>query len=165
MQMTKKELASIAGYTYRRLHDIDLSLPENKKLFVQTGTNSQKCDLATFVQHWVDYNKKTVADDMDELSVIKAQHERVKKQKTEIEVSRMKGEFVELQAITRLWENVATTVRERFVTMPRKLAPSLVMQDNPDVIEEIIDREIRDALTMIANTPLQDDKQEGGEPE
>ena len=30
----------------------------------------------------------------------------------------------------------------------------LVMIDSPDRIEEIIDRDVRDALSMIANTPL-----------
>ena len=34
VSMTKKELATIAGYTYRRLYDIDRDLPEGKKLFV-----------------------------------------------------------------------------------------------------------------------------------
>ena len=52
--LTKKELASISGYSYRRLHDIDAGLPANGKLFV-AGENG-KYDLALFVQRWVRYN-------------------------------------------------------------------------------------------------------------
>lgn len=52
-EATKKELAQIAGYTYRRLYDIDLSLPQEKKLFVKG--DGGKYDLAVFVQRWVNY--------------------------------------------------------------------------------------------------------------
>lgn len=51
---TKKELASFAGYTYRRLYDIDMALPEDKKLFVKSENG--KYDIALFIQRWVDYN-------------------------------------------------------------------------------------------------------------
>ena len=152
ISMTKKELASIAGYTYRRLYDIDRDQPQDKKLFVES--EGGKYDLAIFVQRWVAYNKNAAEQESEELSVVKAQHERVKKEKTEIEVARMKGEFVEVREVHRLWGNIATIIRSRFVNLPRKLAPALVMIESPDVIEEIIDRDVRDALNMIANTPL-----------
>jgi ribosomal protein L11 methylase PrmA len=35
ISMTKKELASIAGYSYRQLYNIDRDLPDNGKLFVE----------------------------------------------------------------------------------------------------------------------------------
>lgn len=152
MGMTKKELATVAGYTYRRLYDIDRDQPKDKKLFVESEDG--KYDLALFVQRWVAYNKQTTEQENEDLSVVKAQHERVKKEKTEIEVARMKGKFVEIQEVHRLWGNIATIVRGRFVNLARKLAPALVMIDDPDRIEEIIDRDVRDALNMIANTPL-----------
>jgi hypothetical protein len=152
--LTKKELATVAGYSYRRLHDIDMDLPNNKKLFVPSEDDPKKFDLALFVQRWVAYNKDTAEEENEELSVVKAQHERVKKEKTEIEVARMKGEYVEITEVQRLWGNLATIVRGRFVNLARKLAPALVMIDNPDKIEAIIDRDVRDALSMIANTPL-----------
>lgn len=152
--MTKKELAQLAGYTYRRLHDIDMEQPKDKKLFVRSEVDDKKYDPAVFVQRWVAYNKASTEQESEELSVVKAQHERVKKEKTEIEVARMKGEYVELSEVHRMWGNIATIVRGRFVNLARKLAPALVMIDNPDRIEEIIERDVRDALNMIANTPL-----------
>lgn len=168
--LTKKELASIAGYSYRRLHDIDMEQPKDKKLFVRSEADDKKYDLAIFVQRWVAYNKQASEEESADLSDIKAQHERVKKEKTEIEVARMKGEFVDVQEVQRLWSNIAAIVRTRFVTLPRKLAPALVMIDNADTIEAIIDRDVRDALTMIANTPLPGDENyepalEGGDDE
>lgn len=152
--MTKKELASIAGYTYQRLHTIDQSLPAKQKLFVKSETDEKKFDLAIFVQRWVAYNKQVSEEETEELSVVKAQHERIKKEKTQIEVDRLNGKLVEVQAVDMLWSNIASLVKGRFVNLAKKLAPALVMIDNPDKIEEIIDREVRDALTMIATTPL-----------
>ena len=152
--MTKKELATLAGYTYRRLHDIDQEQPKDKKLFVRSEADEKKYDPAIFVQRWVAYNKNASETENEELSVVKAQHERVKKEKTELEVARMKGEYVEVQEVHRLWGNIATIVRSRFVNLARKLAPALVMIESPDRIEEIIDRDVRDTLNMIAKTPL-----------
>ena len=48
IEYTKKELASIAGYSYRRLHDIDTRLPPAGKLFVLS--EGGKYALAIFVQ-------------------------------------------------------------------------------------------------------------------
>lgn len=152
--MTMKALAAIAGYSYRRLHDIDRDLPKDKKLFVTSEADAKKYDLAFFVQRWVEYNVNAAEEESEELSIVKARHEVIKTRKTEIEVARLEGEYVNVQEVSRLWLNIASLVQNRFVGLARKLAPALVSIDNPDTIEAIIDRDVRDALSMIANTPL-----------
>ena len=157
--LTKKELASISGYTYRRLHDIDLALPRDEKLFVPSETNPKKYDLALFVRRWVEYNVGQVGsgEDSEELITIKAQHEKVKKEKTELEVARMKAEMVDIQDVHRMWCNLAGMVRNRFVQLGHKVGPALVMQESAEKIAEVIDREVRDALTMLAREPAPED--------
>jgi len=150
--MTKKELAEVAGYSYRRLHDINTELPKDKNLLVKC--EGGKFDLALFVQRWIAYRMDAVEEESEELSKVKAQHEKVKKEKTEIEVARMRSEYVPMVDVARAWENVAAIVANRLITLPEKLAPSLVMIDNPDTAEAIIEREVRDMMNMIANTPL-----------
>lgn len=154
--LTKKELASISGYTYRRLHDIDLALPKDEKLFVPSETNPKKFDLALFVQRWVDYNVSQVGGDSEseEYATIKAQHEKVKKEKTELEVARMKAEMVNIQDVHQLWCNLTGLVRNRFVRLGHKVGPALIMQEDAEKIADIIDREVRDALTLLANEPV-----------
>ena len=156
--LTKKELATVAGYTYRRLYDIDMMLPKEEKLFVRSEADDKKFDLAVFVQRWVAYNRQASEEENEELSVIKAQHERVKKEKTEIEVARMRSEYVPAQDVQRLWTSVAALVQGRFVSMGKKLAPALAGMRSPDEIEAAIDREVRDALTMIADAPMPGDE-------
>ena len=153
--MTKKELAQVAGYTYRRLYDIDRDLPEGKKLFVKS--EGEKYNLAIFVQKWVEYNVNSqVPDDFEDLETVKARHEVVKTQKTELEVAKMRGELIPVQDVKRLWGDVANTVMQNFIHLPSKLAPQLQMMGNVEEIAGIIDGEIRQILEEIAETPLPD---------
>ncbi|MBQ6715283.1 MAG: hypothetical protein IJN21_02045 [Clostridia bacterium] len=77
--LTKKELATVVGYTYRRLHDINMSLPDDGKLFVE-GEN-KKYDLAIFVQRWVRYKTDQATSAEMSLDEVKAIHEQVKPKK------------------------------------------------------------------------------------
>ena len=154
VSMTKKELASIAGYTYRRLYDIDRDLPEGKKLFVQSEDG--KYDLAIFVQKWVEYNVAHEIEDVEDLDVVKAKHEVVKTQKTELEVAKMRGQLIDMQDIKRLWADVANTVMQNLIHLPSKLAPMLRMIESADVISGIIEEEIRKILEAMSDIPVPD---------
>lgn len=152
--MTKKELASVAGYTYRRLYDIDRALPENKKLFV--SDEDGKYDLGLFVQRWVEYNVSHEMEDVDDLDTVKARHEVVKTQKTELEVARMRGQLIDVQDVRKLWGDIANTVMQNLIQMPNRVSPLLQMQSSSDVIAGILDEEIRRVLENIAQTPVPD---------
>jgi phage terminase Nu1 subunit (DNA packaging protein) len=153
--MTKKELATIAGYTYRRLYDIDRDLPEGKKLFV--AGEDGKYDLAIFVQKWVEYNvANEVSDDLYDLDAVKAKHEVIKAEKTQLEVDKMRGQLVDVQDVRRLWGDIANTVMQNLIHLPSKIAPMVLMMDNTELIASIISEEIRKILNEIADTPLPD---------
>lgn len=152
VSMTKKELATVAGYTYRRLYDIDRDLPPDRKLFVES--EGGKYDLAVFVQRWVEYNVNNEAADVDDLDVVKARHEVVKTQKTELEVARLKGQLVDVQDVKKLWGDIAATVTQNIMHLPSKVAPLVRAMDSVEMISGIIDAEIRTILNDIAETPL-----------
>ena len=166
--MTKKELANVAGYTYRRIHDIDTELPENEKLFVPMADGSGKYDLSLFVQRWVKFNLHRQASHVDDLESVKAKHEIIKTQKTELEVARIRGELVDVQDVRRLWANIANTVTQSMLHFAGRTAPMLRMIDSVETIAEILDTEIRKTLEGISETPLPDyaaGKEEEGENE
>ena len=153
ISLIKKELATVAGYTYRRLYDIDRDLPEGKKLFVKSEDG--KYDLAIFVQKWVEYNvANEVSDDWQDLDLVKAKHEVVKTQKTELEVARMRGQLIDVTDVRRLWGDIANTVMQNLIHLPSKIAPMVQMMDNVELIASIIDEESRKILEEIAETPL-----------
>ena len=152
ISMTRREIADIAGYSYHQLYNIDKALPEGKRLFVEG--DGKKVDLATFVQRWVAYNVEKASSGGDNLEDEKARHERLKADKAEIEVGRMKGEYVNINDIVRMWTDITGVVVNRLVNLPKKLAPQLVMIEDPETAEEIVARDVRDALEMISSTPL-----------
>lgn len=155
--MTKKELATIAGYTYRQLYNIDRDLPENKKLFVEC--EGSKCDLAIFVQRWVDFNVNRNSVDADDLDVVKARHETIKIQKTELEVERLRGTLIDVQDVRILWGTVANTVMQGLIHLPGRIAPLLLMMDDEESISSIIDEEIRKVLDSLKDVPLPGDEE------
>jgi len=152
ISLTKKELASVAGYSYRRLHDIDTGLPQDGKLFVEG--EDKKYDLAVFVQRWVSYNVSNATVGDQTLDEVKAIHERVKTKKTELEVAKMEGRLVDVQDVRRLWGDIANTVMQNMIHLPSKVAPMVVMMKSAEQIAAIIDREVRDILNSIADAPV-----------
>ena len=152
VEMTKKDLASLTGYTYRRIYDIDRDLPPDKKLFV--AGDGGKYDAAIFVQRWVDFKVNRETEDIEDLDVVKARHEAVKIEKTELEVARMRGALIDVQDVKRLWGDIANTVMQNMIHLASKIAPMLRMMDNTEVIANLIDTEVRKTLTDISNTPL-----------
>ena len=152
IELTKKELATVAGYTYRRLHDIDMSLPEDGKLFVKG--EGGKCDLAVFVQRWVKYNLEKNTEDDKTLEEAKTIHEMVKTRKTELEVARLEGRLVDVNDVKKLWGDIANAVMQNMIRLPSKIAPQVTMMESVEKIKMIIDGEMRAVLAIIADTPL-----------
>ena len=156
MDLTKQELAELTGLTYRQVYNINKKLKsedEGKALFVE-GENAKKCDLALFVQRWVEYNVDRVSVSADDLDAVKAQHESVKMRKTQLEVDRMEGSLVDVQDVRRLWGDIANTVMQNMIHLPSTIAPMVRGLDNIEVISAIIDAEIRKVLEALSETPL-----------
>lgn len=152
MTMTKKELAGVAGYTYRRLYDIDRELPKDKKLFCEAEDG--KYDLSLFVQHWVEYNLGQSKGSSMDLDEAKAIHEQVKIEKTRLEVARMQGELVDINEVRRLWGTVAKTVSQNLLRLPGRLSELVTGVESREKVAETIDREIRQVLEAVADTPV-----------
>lgn len=172
MDMSRKELAELTGLTYRQVFNINKKLSEEddgKALFVQ-GEDGKKCDLAVFVQRWVNYNAEKASAACEDLDAVKAQHETVKMRKTQLEVERMEGALVDVQEVRRLWGDIANTVMQGMLHLPSTLSPMVRGLENIEVITNVIDTEIRKTLELLSETPLpaylllaEDDGEQDGE--
>ena len=164
--MTRKELAALAGYTYRRLYDIDRMLPEEKKLFVQSkraeGDKSERCDAALFVQRWVNYCVENAQGAKSDLDKAKAEHEVLKKRKTELEVEKMEGTTVPIEEVKKEWEKICHQIMQGMMALPGRLAGQLVMMESAEQIGGMIEDDIRRVLTALsgegAETPEEEDE-------
>ena len=156
MDMTKQALAELTGMTYRQIFNINKKLvqeDESKALFVK-GEDAKKCDLAIFLQRWVDYNVERVSAAAQDLDAVKAAHESVKMRKTQLEVDRMEGSLVDVQEVRKIWGDIANTIMQSMIHLPSTLAPMVRGMDNVEVINNVIDTEIRKVLEELADTPL-----------
>ena len=170
MDMTKQELAELTGLTYRQLFNINKKLmeeDEDKALFVK-GEDAKKCDLAVFVQRWVDYNVEKCSASAEDLDAVKAAHESVKMRKTQLEVDKIEGSLVDVQDVRKIWGDIANTIMQGMIHLPSTLAPMVRGMENVEVITSVIDTEIRKVLEELAETPLpaylllqEDDEEEG----
>ena len=154
--MTKEQLAELTDISYRQLFNINKSLVRDdpdRAFFVQ-GKDPKKCDLATFVRRWVDYNVERVSACSDDLDAVKAQHESVKMRKTQLEVDRMEGTLVDVQEVRKMWGDIANTIMQGMIHLPSTLAPMVRGMDNVEVINNVIDTEIRKVLEGLSETPL-----------
>ncbi|NLV58698.1 MAG: hypothetical protein GXY67_07990 [Clostridiales bacterium] len=152
ISLTKKELATVAGYTYRRLYDIDRDLPKEQKLFVEG--EGGKYDLALFVQRWVAYCVDSQSGTDMDLDEVKAKHEQVKMAKSEIELARMRGEVVAVADVKRVWADIAHAVTQNMMLLPSKVAPVVVGMKSTMLISGVIEEAVREVLNLIADTPL-----------
>ena len=156
MDMTKQELAELTGLTDRQLFNINKKLmeeDEDKALFVR-GEDAKKCDLAIFVQRWVDYNVEKCSASAEDLDAVKAAHESVKMRKTQLEVDKMEGSLVDVQDVRKIWGDTANTIMQGMIHLPSTLAPMVRGMENVEVITSVIDTEIRKVLEELADTPL-----------
>lgn len=153
MEMTKKELAELTGLTYRQVHNIDQKMQQQGQTLFEKGEEG-KYKIGVFVQRWVDWRVQESTADMQDLDQIKARHEAVKMEKTQLEVDQMNGSLVDVQDVRRLWGDIANTVMTNMIHLPSVLAPMLRGLTDQAVIESLIDTEIRKTLEALADTPL-----------
>lgn len=154
IRYTKRALADIAGYSYRRLHDIDMKLADGDKLYVETDDGY---DINIFVRNWVKYNVERERNGREEdLDAVRAAHEHVKMEKSQLTLAKMRGELVLVEDVHALWASIVTRVQQNLLVIPKKLAPRLTRLKSVEEVHDMIDAEIRTSLTLISETPLPD---------
>lgn len=150
--LTQKELAELVGRTDRQIRNINNPLPSDEKLLVKG--EGGKYDAATFVQRWCEMQVNKVTEGMDNLDAVKARHEVVKTEKTQLEVAKMRGELLEFRDVKKAWGDVANTVMQGMLNLPGQIAPIIRGMESVEMIAGILDGEIRRILENIADTPL-----------
>lgn len=71
-------------------------------------------------------------------------------QLAQLEYQRRSGELVLLSDVEKEWSSVMSTIRNRMLLLPAKLSPKLAALTDPRECHEVIDSEIRAALSQLA---------------
>ena len=149
---SQKELGELVGKTDRTIRNMDRELPEDEKLCVKASNG--KYDVGIFVRRYVKMMVDRATQEMSDLDAVKARHEIVKTEKTELEVARMRGDLVSVNDVRRLWGDISSTIMNGMIHLPSSLAPMVQGLTNVEVIASIIDAEIRRVLVALSETPL-----------
>ena len=147
-----KYLAELAGKTERRIRQINNDLPDNEKLL--EADDNGKYDPAFFVKRWVAYQIKQEGGKEESLDDIKAQHEKVKMEKSQIELGILKGEICMRADMMRLWGGMIKEMSGSLLSIPRTLAPRLTNIERPSEAEALLEQEVRAAMSALSKTPM-----------
>lgn len=81
----------------------------------------------------------------------------------ELEAKKMRGELVEVEAVTRTWVDLTANFRARMLAVPHKLAPLVAVESDIAACHDKIENEINDALNELVNDDGRDAITEDGE--
>lgn len=69
----------------------------------------------------------------------------------ELELARIRGTLCLTEDVVKVWENVLHACRSKFLAMPTKLAPIIAHETDISAIKDIVEDQIREALSELAN--------------
>jgi phage terminase Nu1 subunit (DNA packaging protein) len=75
----------------------------------------------------------------------------------EIKLAEALRSVVKVEDVSRLWEGRVAAARETLRPVASRLAPSIVGQDDPKAIEQLLEQEIHRALVELAEWEPEDD--------
>lgn len=71
--------------------------------------------------------------------------------RTEIEVSKLRGELIEVAAVFRVWGKVISDLRSRLLGLPTRAAPMLIGCRTMPKIRDELERQVYEALNELAD--------------
>jgi phage terminase Nu1 subunit (DNA packaging protein) len=141
-------LANIFEITDRRVRQL---VEEGVLEKVKNG----RFELIPTVKRYITY-LKTKTDSKSETSVEidymseKAKHEKAKREIAELELAEMKGTMHKAEDVEREMNDMLSAFRAKILSMPSKLAPVLIAQNEIAFIENLLQEEVYNALNELA---------------
>lgn len=83
--------------------------------------------------------------------------------KAELEAAVMAGKLVEVEQLTQAWEGMLSSMRAKLLAIPSKLAPVVADEDEPGVVQDLIDNYMREALEELASYGTSSSDEDTGE--
>lgn len=147
MEVTQKRLAQILGISDRRVRQL-----REEGLFLHIE-NSRKYSLENCVQEYIEYKIKAETNSGSYLSKEKeqAEHEKIKKQISIIKLRKLKREVHEAVDVELYWNEMLINFRNRLASIPSKISPQIVGENDINVIIELVTKEINETLEELSS--------------
>ena len=165
MEVATDVLANCLGITPRR---VQLLAKQGAVVKLRRGVY----DLEKSVQSYITYKLESleVSQEQKSLDEIRADHERWKMRKTQLAVRLLEGKLHRAEDVERVWSQSAAAVRSRLLGIPVKAAPQVAGMEDAGEIQQVLQREVAEALNEIAGydpadfadpLPLEEDETDG----
>lgn len=148
---TTAHLSQMLGVTERQIYNL-----MNTGVVVKVGPNKLDCiaSVSNFIAKMKD--EEALRNSQPEkiksaTEAVKLKHEQMKSRKTELVVLQMEGKLHYEEDVKALWNNSVVAVKSRLTAIGVKIAPQLKGEIDVTVIQDLIDREIFDALKEISD--------------
>ena len=165
MEVATDVLANCLGITPRR---VQLLAKQGAVVKLRRGVY----DLEKSVQSYITYKLESLEEGQEQKSLdeIRADHERWKMRKTQLAVRLLEGKLHRAEDVERVWSQSAAAVRSRLLGIPVKAAPQVAGMEDAGEIQQVLQREVAEALNEIAGydpadfadpLPLEEDEADG----
>lgn len=131
----------------------------NVRYLVEEGVISRvthgRYDLIDTVSRYITFLKMSF-DGIDENKVMESLeyekwlHEKAKREKAEIELAHIKKEMHKADEVEKVQNHMVMAFRSKMLSLPSKVALQLANKDDPKLIEAILERDIHEALSELA---------------
>lgn len=131
----------------------------NVRYLVEEGVisrvNHGRYDLIDTVSRYITFLKMSF-DGIDENKVLESLeyekwlHEKAKREKAEIELAHIKKEMHKADEVEKVQNHMVMAFRSKMLSLPSKIALRLASEDDPKMIEALLERDINEALSELA---------------
>lgn len=152
---TQLELSDFIGISTKQIRNL-----QNKGILppkLADGTFDGPKTVQAYIDYRVRISRKNGAE-KSELGEKKTTYEEEKirltkaqADKVEIEVQKELRQLIPAEEVATYFEETGMRLRSKLMTLPTKLSPRLLSQDEIAVIEDILAVEIKDALSELSN--------------
>lgn len=161
MDVTLKELSAIIGISERQINR--LRTEQGILTPVSEGGRGHKklYRLEQCVPEYINFKVAGVTENGGGLvrEREQAEHERIKKQISQIKLRRLKRELHESKDVENFLTDMLVSFRSRLIVIPQKLAPLVIAETDVNHVMSMIESEIFEAIEELAEyDPLKIDK-------
>lgn len=147
---TTAHLSQMYGVSERQIYN-----QTENGVAVKIGANKYDCvkSVSNYIKKMREQEKlrsQTPEQIKAETEAVKLEHEKLKARKTELQVLELEGKLHYEEDVKALWNNIVVAAKSRLSSIGVKLALQLKGETDEGVIQDLIDREVYDALKELS---------------
>lgn len=152
MECSLKELSGILGISERQIRSLRNEHGILNPVSVAGRGRKNTFKLEQCVPEYIRFKVAGVTDGGKGLvrEREQAEHERIKKQISELKLRRLKRELHEAKDVETFLTDMLVAFRARLITIPQKLAPLVIAETDANHVRDMIESEIFEAIEELS---------------